>query len=465
LGAAFAAVAMVTAPPALANPKNALDAYVAKPDPAFGWKVAGHISGPGYHGAVLELTSQSWLSSKQVDHPVWKHWLTVVVPDKVEHRTGLLFITGGKIDDPAPDKATERFAKMAVETNSIVAELDDVPNQPLRFTEDPKPRVEDEIIAYQQAKFAKHQEPGELVRLPMVKSGVAAMTAVQQYLASDDGGKLPLDHFVVSGGSKRAWTTWLVGALDPRVVGIIPIVINVLDVDATTRHHWEAMGYFSPALKDYVENGLIPGQIGKPGLKAVNEIEDPLNYRDRPSMKMPKYVINAVGDEYFPPDNTKYSYHLLPQTKRLRMIPNSKHSTAGTDINESMTAFYAAILNHTPIPDYAWSVGKDGAITLRSSVKPLEVNLWQGTNPNARDFRVDTIGKAFTSKRLTPDKNGVYAGNVPKPKSGYTAYFLEVLYPSGTKYPFKFTTEVYVKPDVLPYKWADARPIIAPDGK
>jgi PhoPQ-activated pathogenicity-related protein len=340
-----------------------------------------------------------------------------------------------------------------------------VPNQPLRFTEDPKPRVEDEIIAYQQAKFAKHQEPGELVRLPMVKSGVAAMTAVQQYLASDDGGKLPLDHFVVSGGSKRAWTTWLVGALDPRVVGIIPIVINVLDVDATTRHHWEAMGYFSPALKDYVENGLIPGQIGKPGLKAVNEIEDPLNYRDRPSMKMPKYVINAVGDEYFPPDNTKYSYHLLPQTKRLRMIPNSKHSTAGTDINESMTAFYAAILNHTPIPDYAWSVGKDGAITLRSSVKPLEVNLWQGTNPNARDFRVDTIGKAFTSKRLTPDKNGVYAGNVPKPKSGYTAYFLEVLYPSGTKYPFKFTTEVYVKPDVLPYKWADARPIIAPDGK
>jgi PhoPQ-activated pathogenicity-related protein len=396
---------------------------------------------------------------------VWKHWLTVVVPDKVEHRTGFLFITGGKIDDPAPDKATERFAKMAVETNSVVAELDDVPNQPLRFTEDPKPRVEDEIIAYQQAKFAKHQEPGELVRLPMVKSGVAAMTAVQQYLASDDGGKLPLDHFVVSGGSKRAWTTWLVGALDPRVVGIIPIVINVLDVDATTRHHWEAMGYFSPALKDYVENGLIPDQIGKPGLKAVNEIEDPLNYRDRPSMKMPKYIINAVGDEYFPPDNTKYSYHLLPQTKRLRMIPNSKHSTAGTDINESMTAFYAAILNHTPIPDYSWSVGKDGALTLHSAVKPLEVNLWQGTNPKARDFRVDTIGKTFTSTRLTPDKNGAYTGSVPKPKSGYTAYFLEVLYPSGTKYPFKFTTEVYVKPDVLPYKWADARAITAPDGK
>jgi PhoPQ-activated pathogenicity-related protein len=462
LGAAAAALTLAAAP-ALANPKNALDAYVGKPDPAFGWKVVNKISGPGYHAAVLELTSQSWLTPQAVDHTVWKHWLTVIVPDKVQHRTGFLFITGGKIDDPAPGKVTERFAKMAVETGSVVSELDDVPNQPLRFTEDPKPRVEDEIIAYQQAKFAKDRDPMELLRLPMVKSGTAAMTAVQQYLARDE--KLPLDHFVVSGGSKRAWTTWLVGALDSRVVGIIPIVINVLDVDATAIHHWEAMGYFSPALKDYVDNGLIPNMIGKPGLAAVNTIEDPLNYRDRPSMKMPKYVINAVGDEYFPPDNTKFGYHLLPQVKRLRMIPNSKHSTAGTDINESMTAFYAAVLNHTPIPDYSWSVGKDGAIVLHSARKPMEVYLWQGTNPTARDFRVDTIGKTFSSTRLAPQKDGTFRGNVPKPKAGFTAYFLEVLYPSGTKYPFKFTTEVYVKPDLYPYKWKDARPIIAPDDK
>lgn len=464
LGAAAAAL-MLAATPSHANPKNALDAYVARPDPSFAWKVASPLSGPGYHGAVLELTSQTWLTSAQVDHTVWKHWLTVIVPDKVSHRTGFLYITGGNIGDPAPVKAADRWARMAVETASVVVELDDVPNQPLRFAEDPRPRVEDEIIAYQQAKFARTRDPNDLLRLPMVKSGTAAMTAVQQYLASEAGGKLPLDRFVVSGGSKRAWTAWLVGALDSRVAAVIPIVINVLDVDATARHHWEAMGYFSPALKDYVENGLIPDMIGKPGLAEVNRIEDPLNYRDRPSMKMPKYVINAVGDEYFPPDNTRFGYHLLPPVKRLRMIPNSKHSTAGTDISESITAFYAAVLNRTPIPDYAWRVGKDGAIVLSSAQRPMEVYLWQGTNPKARDFRVDTIGKAFTSTRLARQPDGTYRGNVPRPKDGYTAYFLEALYPSGTKYPFKFTTEVYVKPDVLPFKWKDARPIIAPDGR
>lgn len=465
MGGLIAAAVLASAPGALANPKNALDAYVAKADPAFAWKVDHTITGPGYHGAVLEMTSQTWLTAKQVDKPVWKHWLTVIVPEAVKHKTGFLFITGGANTDAAPTKTTERWAKMAVETGSVVSELLDVPNQPLRFAEDPKPRSEDEIIAYQQAKFAKDRNPLDLVRLPMVKSGTQAMTAVQQYLASQAGGKLQVDGFVVSGGSKRAWTTWLVGAIDRRVVAIIPIVINVLDVDATAKHHWEAMGYFSPALKDYVENHLIPEMIGSPGLTEVNRIEDPLNYRDRPSMKMPKYVINAVGDEYFPPDNTKFSYHLLRQVKRLRMIPNSKHSTAGTDINESITAFYSAVLNHQTPPSYSWAVRPDGAIVVTSPTKPSEVRLWQGNDPKARDFRVDTIGKAFTSTVLAPQADGTWVGKVDKPATGWTAYFVELTYPSGGAYPFKFTTEVSVIPDTLPYKWKDARPITAPDGK
>jgi PhoPQ-activated pathogenicity-related protein len=144
------------------------------------------------------------------------------------------------------------------------------------------------------------------------------------------------------------------------------------------------------------------------------------------------------------------------------MIPNSKHSTAGTDISESMTSFYDAVLNDRPLPSYSWKAGKDGTISVRSKTRPMEVWLWQGTNPKARDFRVDTIGKAFTATRLQPGKDGTYVGKVAKPKAGYTAYFVELVYPSGTKYPFKFTTEVSVIPDVLPYAWKDAKPITAP---
>ncbi|MFI4974042.1 MAG: PhoPQ-activated protein PqaA family protein [Caulobacterales bacterium] len=450
---------------AAARSKSPLEAYVAKPDASFGWKLAGSIAGPGYEAAVLELTSQTWLSPEQVDRPVWKHWLTVVVPDRVIHDQAFLYITGGENTDPAPTKVIGRFIKLAVETGSVVAQLEDVPNQPLRFADRPdEPLVEDALIAHQQVKFARTRDPEQLVRLPMVKSGVAAMTAIQQFLATPAGGQLSIRGFVVSGGSKRGWTTWLVGALDPRVAAIIPIVINVLDPDATTRHHWQAMGYFSPALKDYVDHGLVPDMIGHPGLRAVRRIEDPLGYRRWPSMKMPKYIINAVGDEFFPPDATRFSYRKLPETKRLRMLPNSRHSTEGTDIFDSMIAFYDAVLNRRPLPSYSWRVRKDGAIVVRSEETPLEVNLWQGTNPRARDFRVDTIGEAFTHTPLIQSRDGTWVGWAPRPAEGFTAYFVELVYASETQYPFKFTTEVCVTPDVLPYRWEDAKPITAPAG-
>src|SRR5688572_23887352 len=228
-GAALAALVVMTAP-AAAQRLNALDRYVAKPEPAFQWKVVGPISGPGYRGAVLRMTSQTWDAPRDVDRRAWEHWVTVIVPNEVRHDKAFLYITGGERDDPAPTKPPERFAKLAVETSSVVVQLNDVPNQPLTFADDPqkKARVEDEIIAYLQARYATNKDPNQLLRLPMVKSGTQAMTAVQQYMASAAGGGRKINGFVVAGGSKRGWTTWLVGAVDKRVVGIVPIVISVL---------------------------------------------------------------------------------------------------------------------------------------------------------------------------------------------------------------------------------------------
>jgi PhoPQ-activated pathogenicity-related protein len=465
-GATACVTSTPQAPSAAPNPPNVLDSYVARPDPSFAWKVEKTFTGPGYHGAVLDLTSQTWLTPAETDRSVWKHWLTVTIPDRVSSNKAFLYIGSGSNGRAAPVGPSERYAQIAVDTNSVVAELGQVPNQPMHFPDTPnEARTEDDIIAYLQARYDPVKSPEALARLPMVKSGTAAMSAVQQFMASEAGGKKTIDGFVVAGGSKRGWTTWLVGLEDKRVVGMIPIVINVLDVDATTRHHWQAMGYFSPALGDYVHHKLIPGEIGKPRLTAVNAIEDPLNYRGRPRMKIPKFIINAVGDEYFPPDNTRFSYHLLPAGKSLRMLPNSKHSTQGTDIGESMTAWYDSVIKHRPIPDYSWTVRDDGALVVKTSARPSAVLLWQGTNPKERDFRVDSIGNAFSSTPLQPQADGTYVASVAKPATGFTAYFVELTYPSGMKYPVKFTTEVYVKPDILPYRWEDARPITAPDGK
>jgi PhoPQ-activated pathogenicity-related protein len=63
--------------------ETALDRYIAKPDPTYSWKLVNTIPGKGYTGFVIDLTSQSWRSAAEVDRPAWKHWLTIVKPDKV----------------------------------------------------------------------------------------------------------------------------------------------------------------------------------------------------------------------------------------------------------------------------------------------------------------------------------------------------------------------------------------------
>src|ERR1044071_5641127 len=233
--------------------ETALDRYIAKPDPSYAWKLVNTIAGEGYNGYVLELTSQTWRIEAEVDRPVWKHWLTIVTPEKPIISKGLLFIGGGSNREPMPTTISARLSAFALESHSVVAELGMVPNQPLYFADSKdKGRSEDDLIAYSRVKQMATKDDEWLVRLAMVKSGVRAMDAVQAFLASEAGGRLKVDEFVVSGGSKRGWTTWLVAAVDKRVVAIMPTVIDALNSEAIKRHHYQAYGFFSPALKDYV---------------------------------------------------------------------------------------------------------------------------------------------------------------------------------------------------------------------
>ena len=455
--ALLAAPVMAKAPPPSGTGPTSLDRYVAKPDPAYGWTLVSTIKGPGYVTYVIRLTSQTWRTAAEVDQPVWKHWLTIVVPDKAVPGKALLYLDGGNDNDPAPTKPSDRQAKIALETHGISAELHMVPNQPLHFTDSPTVnRSEDGLIAYSRVKAMATGDDEWLVRSAMVKSGVKAMDAMQEFLKSDAGGKLKVDQFVISGGSKRGWTAWLVAAVDKRVIAAMPIVIDALNSEVVMRHQLEAYGQFGSALDDYVKAGLIPSKIGTPAYAHVIAVEDPFSYRARPQMKMPKYEINASGDQFFLPDNSQFYYPDLPEEKRIRYVPNARHNLGESDAQESMSAFYYAILSNTPRPRYGWAKGKDGTLVVTAKDKPVEVNLWQATNPKARDFRKDVIGNAYVKTTLSPEKNGTYVGRVAKPPAGFTAFFVELVYDIGGPHPIKYTSEVSVVPDILPFNFDEA---------
>src|SRR5260370_2906468 len=134
---------------------------------------------------------------------------------------------------------------------------------------------------------------------------------------------------------------------------------------------------------------------------------------------MPKYMINASGHQFFHPNGSQFYYADLPEEKHLRYVPNAKHNLEGSDETDSMIAFYQAIIAGKPRPRFSWKKEKNGSLVVSVVDKPTEVNLWQATNPAARDFRVDTIGKAYQS---TPLKATRSRGDIAKgrePGKGY----------------------------------------------
>jgi PhoPQ-activated pathogenicity-related protein len=428
-------------------PETAIDRYVQKPDDAYRWKIVSSETKDGMQVVVVDMVSQKWLTEEQVDRPEWQHWVTLAIPEKPVSDIGLLMIGGGKNGSTPPSTASPEIVQIAAATGTVVAELRMVPNQPLVFHNDGVARSEDDLIGYTWDQYLKTGEPIWLARNAMVKSAVRAMDTMTAVTAQVADGHV-VNKFVVAGGSKRGWTTWLTGAMDKRVVGIVPIVIDVLNTDKSMRHHFAAYGYWAPAIGNYIQHHIME-RIDDPRLAEAYELVDPYFYRHR--LTMPKLILNAAGDQFFLPDSSQFYWDDLQGEKHLRYIPNADHGMNGTDAIQTVVAFYSMIVRGQARPEFTWSQGEDGSIRVKSSTTPQEVRLWQATNPLARDFRLETFGKKFTSQVLSPSADGTYVATVAEPEQGWTAYFVEMTYDSGGPFPLKMTTNVRIIPDVLPH--------------
>jgi len=260
---------------------------------------------------------------------------------------------------------------------------------------------------------------------------------------------MDIKQFVVSGGSKRGWTTWLTAAVDKRVVAIAPAVIDVLNMDEQMKHHFAAYGFYSQAIEDY-DNLNVFEKLGSPEAEPLLKLVDPYEYRDRYAA-IPKFMINSSGDQFFLPDSAQFYYDDLPGEKYIRYVPNTDHGLGGSDAPQSLLSFFKSILAGESRPKYSWTVKDNHSIEVKSTTKPSVVKLWQATNPKTRDFRLEIIGKVWESSDLSEQGPGRYIAKIPAPAEGWTAFFVELTYPSSSGFLHKFTTEVHVVPDRLPF--------------
>ena len=426
---------------------TALDRYIATPDASYRYQLTRTLAAGDVTIYQIDLTSQTWLTTAEVDRPDWRHWLTIFQPARVATSTAALLIDGGSTRS-TPDTPNLLLAVLASQTGAVLVQLNEVPNEPLKFAGESKSRSEDAIIAYTWDKYLRTGDDKWPLRLPMTKSATRAMDAATDFLAHLDT-PVALKHFIVTGASKRGWTTWTTAAADPRVIAIAPMVIDILKVQASFLHHYRAYGFWAPAVQDYVDAGVM-NWLNTPQMAALLQIEDPYEYRER--LTMPKYLINSSGDQFFLPDSSQFYFKDLPGEKYIRYVPNTDHTLNTTEVPNNLAAWLQAVLQNVPRPRFYWRCDRpNGVITLRVLDKPSKVLLWSATNPKARDFRLETIGPAWTSSEVVPDENGVYSLSLPRPDSGWSAFFAELTYPGPGDLPLVFTTEVVVTPDVYPF--------------
>ena len=125
----------------------------------------------------------------------------------------------------------------------------------------------------------------------MTRAVVRAMDVIQEITSSSEHA---VKKFFISGASKRGWTTWTTAAVDKRVMGMAPLVIDALNLVPSFDHHYKLYGDWSPAVNDYVEFHIMDWMNTKEFKKLMNYVEP---YQFKELFTMPKLIINGTIDE------------------------------------------------------------------------------------------------------------------------------------------------------------------------
>lgn len=418
--------------------ETALRAYLNNGDNSFKWEVKERIKGEGVTFFKIQYTSQTWQTIP------WNHELMIMVPELLQYNDALLFITGGSNKNGVPnvhkvtDDLPQEFARMAKLNKSVIALLWQVPNQPLYDD-----LTEDALISYTLHNYQKDHDFNWPLLFPMTKSAVRAMDVVQELSKKELSKKVK--GFVVSGASKRGWTTWLTGANDKRVVAIGPMVIDMLNMPVNIPYHKVVWGDYSIEIEDYVKLGLAQ-QFGD-GDKSNDLVQmiDPYSYRK--NLTMPKMLFMGTNDPYWPVDAVKNYIDEIPGDNHICYTSN-----AGHDMGDKKKAFatLSAFLGTTvakgkyPVCDYTISeLNGKITVTVKTTAELLVDAAIYSANSTNQEFR----DKKWSFESLTAEKKPVVQVVVDYPTSGYKAFYVELTYKAPFGGDFTQCTRMFVTSD------------------
>jgi PhoPQ-activated pathogenicity-related protein len=416
------------------TPENALQAYLSNSDKSFRWEVQEKQKSEGAGLYRIIFTSQTWRDIE------WNHELMIIVPDALEYSDALLFITGGSVKDGKPNthEFTDDFVKaignIAVANKTIAAIIWQVPNQPLY-----NDLTEDALITYTLYNYKQDKDLTWPLLFPMTKSAVRAMDVIQEFSGKETVKKVT--GFVLSGASKRGWTTWLAGASDNRVKAICPMVIDVLNMPVNISYQKEVWGDYSVEIEDYVKLGIVQDLGSSDGNDLVKMI-DPYSYRK--ALTMPKMIFMATNDPYWPVDAVKNYIDSIPGDNHICYTPNAGHNL-GTKVKAltTLSAFLGITTTNGNYPDCNYEITEtDGTIAVTVRSEPgqiIDADLWiaDSDDPDFRD-------EEWTESDPEMTGNDEAVASIRYPETGYLAFYIDLKHKSPSGFEYTQSTRMFV---------------------
>tara|TARA_R110002111_G_scaffold100976_2_gene156400 strand:+ start:8237 stop:9568 length:1332 start_codon:yes stop_codon:yes gene_type:complete len=400
--------------------------YINREEPEYKWQLHDSFSFEGVTAYPVELTSQTWQGF------TWKHWLYLFEPDEVRIKSKvLLFVTGGSNGSRPDEKRLKPAFLLAKMTGARVALLTQVPNQPLFDG-----KTEDDLITETWLQYLKTGDESWPLLFPMAKSAVKAMDAIQEIVREKRN--TIVDGFVITGASKRGWTSWLTPVVDQRIIATAPIVIDTLNFRAQMKHQIATWGKYSEQIIDYTSKGLIVEGEENPREQNLRLMMDPYTYRGQ--LKLPKLLINGTNDPYWVADAMRFYWSDLVGPKYILQVPNAGHNLGkGVEYAlQTLAVFFMHTATGKALPVIDWDNSSDYELKLTCANQPTQVRLWSAHSEN-KDFR----NSKWSSTDVNPDKN-VYLAKIEKPAKGHIAYYIEAVYMSN-QIPYSLCTMITTK--------------------
>ena len=424
--------------------------YIEKTKNEFRYEVENIIYEEEWTGFHIKMISGVWLDKKKVEDVEWSHYVDIVIPNETISETAIMFIDGGDKDE-SYFRLDSVSVSYALKTKSIIVNIHNIPVQPINFlASDQESFYEDDLIAYAWSQFlekgAKKEDIEWLPRLPMTRAVVRAMDLAQEIVTQNNK---KINDFVVSGASKRGWTAWTTAAVDDRIVGVVPMVIDMLNLVPSFENHFRSYGAFSPAVQEYV-NYNIPDWMGTEEFKVLMSYVEPYSFKDK--FTIPKYIINAGSDEFFSTDSWRFYYDQLPEDKILRYVPNSNHSLSGGYLTKDLMGYFFRIINDIDLPSLNWTLNENIIEVELDYENDYNVSIWTANNEEGRDFRLWEKGELWSEVKIDKSDDNKYLIYIDQEFNGYKAVMMEFTIDPNSEFPLIISTGPYVFPNTYPFE-------------